>query len=156
MNPPINPSNSSISGPDMPIQPMASPKAPVAPVLQQAEQVPAQPSPPQVLEVGQHTQPEQLPLSNPQALSAQQMPVVAQQVPIQATAVHTDSTTARQMHTQGIADLEAEDSDLIEKPWVDKIEQVIDTDKDDPFVEDEHQNDLSRAYLKKRFNLDVK
>lgn len=154
MNPPINPP---ITGPDMSAQPRLPPEPQEAPVLSRPEQVPLQPTPPQVVEVGQQAQPEQLSQANPQALPAQQQPVAAaQQQPIQATAVHTDSSTARQMHGQAVGDLEAEDTDLIEKPWVDKTEQVIDADKDDPFIEDEHQHDLSRAYLKKRFNLDVK
>lgn len=87
-------------------------------------------------------------------------PVQAANQPVQPQAqvwsneVHTDAATAREIHA-GIADLAAEDVDLIEKPWVDITEKVIATDKDDPYAEDEHQHDINKAYVKKRFNLDV-
>ncbi len=75
---------------------------------------------------------------------------------VQSQNVHTDSSTARDLHLQSLQNLPAEDSDLIEKVWVDQIEKTIDTTKDDPYIEDEQQHHLSRTYLKKRFNLDVK
>ncbi len=88
-------------------------------------------------------------------------PVVTQQVGAStsvqshATTVHTDSTTARQMHAASLMTLAADDVELIEKPWVENSEKNIAEHKDDPYIEDELQHDTSRVYLKKRFNLDV-
>ncbi len=78
-----------------------------------------------------------------------------QVTPPQANSVHTDAKSARDMFAQSLEPLPAEDVDLIEKPWVKKTEYVIEQDKDDPALEDEHQHDMSRVYIKKRFNLDV-
>ena len=53
------------------------------------------------------------------------------------------------------SNLPAEDSDLIEKEWVDTVDKVIEHTKDDPYTEEEAQQNLSRTYLKKRFKVDV-
>lgn len=96
----------------------------------------------------------------PQVQSNTPAPLQAANPPVQTQAqvwsneVHTDAASAREVHA-GIADLAAEDVDLIEKPWVDITEKVIAADKDDPYAEDEHQHDINKAYVKKRFNLDV-
>ncbi len=55
-----------------------------------------------------------------------------------------------------LAQLPAEDTDKIEKAWVDEADKIVSTTSSDPYFEDEGQHALSRAYLKKRFNLDVK
>lgn len=55
-----------------------------------------------------------------------------------------------------IATLPAEDAGSIEPEWVDKAEEIVDKTADDPYFEDDAQHALSRAYLKKRFGLDVK
>lgn len=51
--------------------------------------------------------------------------------------------------------LSAADNDLIEKTWVDAAEATIRELGDDPFALQVRQAELSRDYLKKRFNLDV-
>lgn len=74
----------------------------------------------------------------------------------------TSSSTAQSDSSQGggfeatIASLPAEDSGSIEPEWVDKAEEIIEKTADDPYHEDDAQHALSRAYLKKRFGLDVK
>ncbi len=72
-----------------------------------------------------------------------------------STAIHTDAPTARDLHSKEIESLEAGDDDLIEKTWVDKSEKIIRENEDDPRNEDSLQHDVSKHYLKKRFNLDV-
>lgn len=52
-------------------------------------------------------------------------------------------------------DLEAADSDVIEKPWVDQAEKIIEENQDNPYVEEEKEDDLGRKYKKQRFNIDV-
>jgi len=50
----------------------------------------------------------------------------------------------------------AEDNDKIEPGWVEKADEIVDKTSSDPFYQDEAYHALSRAYLKKRFGLDVK
>lgn len=89
------------------------------------------------------------------AQSHQQLPA---QQPVTATpaqAVHVSSVQGRALHDPSLQSLPAEDEDLIEKEWVDKAEEVIAQDQDNPRAEDDHQHEMSKVYLKKRFNLDV-
>jgi len=78
----------------------------------------------------------------------------AAQQHVWATQLHTNN--ARNQLAHSISSLGAEDGELIEKPWVDKTEEIIKATKDDPHQEDELQQQLNRTYLKKRFNLDVR
>lgn len=65
------------------------------------------------------------------------------------------TTTAKDQFEAQLAQLPAEDNEVIEKVWIDKADEIVEKTKDDPYLEDEAQHSLSRAYLKKRFNLDV-
>ena len=47
--------------------------------------------------------------------------------------------------------LVAGDEDLIEKEWVDKAKEIIDTTKDDPYARTQKVNELQRDYLQKRY-----
>lgn len=49
----------------------------------------------------------------------------------------------------------AADVDLIEKPWVEQAERIIDEKKGDPKAEDSAEQALNKQYLKQRFNFDV-
>lgn len=51
--------------------------------------------------------------------------------------------------------LPAEDVDTIEKVWVEKADEIVEATKDDPHAQNSIQHELSRAYLKKRFNVDI-
>jgi len=86
-----------------------------------------------------------------------QLPATASPQQVWSTEVHTDSKTARDntQTTNKPTALEADDVELIEKPWVDSVEKIIDTSKDDPFTEDTEHHKLSREYKKTRFNIDV-
>jgi hypothetical protein len=92
----------------------------------------------------------------PGAVSHVQQPIQQSVAPIAtappAQTIHTGSTQARTLQLQ---DLEAGDEDLIEKEWVDKAEEIIASDEDNPRLEDQHQREINKIYLKKRFNLDV-
>lgn len=70
--------------------------------------------------------------------------------------IHSSAQTNRAKIAQSISQMSAQDDDLIEKEWVDVTEKVIEANKDDPYNQDEDQHVLSKHYLKKRFNLDVK
>lgn len=51
--------------------------------------------------------------------------------------------------------MSAADSDVIEKPWVDRAEKIIEDHQDDPYVEEKKEDELGRKYKKERFNIDV-
>jgi len=57
---------------------------------------------------------------------------------------------------QQISQLPAEETDLIEPEWVDKATEIEQKTANDPYHEDDAQHELSRAYLKKRFGMDIK
>ncbi len=81
--------------------------------------------------------------------------VVSTNTPPPAQVVHTGSVQGRALQAQDLANLSASDDDLIEKEWVDTVDNVIEKDEDDPLTEDVDHNTVSRAYQKQRFNLDV-
>lgn len=81
----------------------------------------------------------------------------AQQQTLQASAsgaMQQDDSSNGHFESQ-IASLPAEDSEIIEKEWVDKVNEVIEKTKHDPYHQEQGQHALSRQYLKARFNLDV-
>lgn len=50
----------------------------------------------------------------------------------------------------------ADDTDLIEKEWVDKAKEVIARTAHDPYLQNQELNRVKVEYLKKRYNKDVK
>ena len=51
---------------------------------------------------------------------------------------------------------QALDGDLIEEAWVEKVDNIVAANRDDPHKEEEAAENLSQDYLKKRFGIDVK
>lgn len=47
-------------------------------------------------------------------------------------------------------------SDKIEKLWVDRADEIIQTKAQDPYAEEEAHEELSAQYLKQRFNIVIK
>lgn len=73
----------------------------------------------------------------------------------------SDKSSMTQMPAQSsfqdqIAQLPAEDTDRIETEWVNKAEEIEYKTAGDPYFEDDAHHELSRAYLKKRFGMDIK
>lgn len=46
----------------------------------------------------------------------------------------------------------ADDTDLIEKEWVDKAKEIVDKYADDPYRQNKELNKVKAEYLKKRYN----
>ncbi len=96
------------------------------------------------------------------APSTTQASAPAQTVQASATQTTTqsassdDTTQNPQSFEARIATLPAEESDTIEQAWVDQADEIEDKTAQDPYHEDDAQHALSRAYLKKRFGMDVK
>ena len=55
-----------------------------------------------------------------------------------------------------ISSLPAEDTEVIEKEWIDKVDEIIQKTASEPYFEDQAHHALSKAYLKKRFDLGIK
>jgi hypothetical protein len=53
-------------------------------------------------------------------------------------------------------DLPAEDSDLIEKEWVERAKAIVAGTRDDPYRQNKELNGFKADYLKKRYNKDIK
>ncbi len=45
--------------------------------------------------------------------------------------------------------------ETVDKQYIDKAEEIIETEANDPHKEEEDEEDLSQDYLKNKFNLDV-
>ncbi|HTE58547.1 MAG TPA: hypothetical protein VK694_07440 [Verrucomicrobiae bacterium] len=50
----------------------------------------------------------------------------------------------------------ADDTDLIEKEWVEKAKQIVAHTSQDPYTQTKELNKLKSDYLKKRYNKDLK
>jgi hypothetical protein len=50
----------------------------------------------------------------------------------------------------------ADDTDLIEKEWVDKAKEIVAHTAHDPYLQNQEINKVRREYLKKRYNKDLK
>jgi hypothetical protein len=50
----------------------------------------------------------------------------------------------------------ADDSDLIEKAWVEKAKEIVGRTKDDPYLQNREINKFKADYIKKRYNKDIK
>lgn len=50
----------------------------------------------------------------------------------------------------------ADDVEVIEKEWVDKAREIVRQTKNDPYAQEQAVEALQRAYLKKRYNKDLK
>jgi hypothetical protein len=50
----------------------------------------------------------------------------------------------------------ADDVDLIEKEWVEKAKQIVDSTVGDPYTQAKHLSQMKAEYVKKRYGRDVK
>lgn len=57
---------------------------------------------------------------------------------------------------QMMDELEAADSDLIEKAWIQKAKAIVEHTKADPHVQNKEINKVKSEYIKKRYNKDIK
>jgi hypothetical protein len=83
-----------------------------------------------------------------------------QPAPVSSAAAPADPlmapTNASPSATVSLSPLMADDSDLIEKEWVEKAKQIVEQTKDDPHRQNEEINRVKADYLKKRYNHDLR
>ena len=64
-----------------------------------------------------------------------------------------------QTHMPGISGILpqlADDTDLIEKEWVDKAKEIVAQTSHDPYLQNKEMNKVRADYMKKRYNKDIK
>ncbi|MDP4038927.1 MAG: hypothetical protein Q8P54_03150 [bacterium] len=92
------------------------------------------------------TVPSQAPVNPP--------PVANAPVPPPAAQPSGQPPLTPQTPADNAADI-SDESGKVDKQYVDKAEEIIKTNADDPHKEEEDEEDLSQDFLKKKFNLDV-
>lgn len=94
----------------------------------------------------------------PVATGATTSAPVAQQTTQAVVAPPPNAVTTPTSNQAGAkhADLDTAGGNNIEKEWVDRADTIMKQYANDPYLEEEEHEDLSAAYLKKRFNLEVK
>jgi len=50
----------------------------------------------------------------------------------------------------------ADDSDLIEKEWVERAKAIVEGTRNDPYLQNKELNNFKADYMKKRYNKDIK
>ncbi len=99
---------------------------------------------------------QNLSLPAPQSAAPQPQPVAQPQASAQTTAQPAAQPAATPMATADDSEpLIADDTDLIEKEWVEKAKQLVDKTKDDPYNQNKEINKFKATYIKKRYNKDV-
>lgn len=74
-----------------------------------------------------------------------------------ATSTNSDGVSVRRQigHVAGVPAI-ADDTDLIEKEWVQKAKDIVARTKDDPRAQNREMGVFKADYVKKRFNKDIK
>lgn len=91
--------------------------------------------------------------SNPMAAAPpvqSSIPADSQMVPAPSAGLQPTAVTSNGM--PAIAD----DTDLIEKEWVEKAKEIVARTKDDPYLQNKEMNKIKADYIKKRYDKDVK
>lgn len=70
----------------------------------------------------------------------------------QAQAAHPQQQTVVPAQGQLSGSMVAEDTDLIEKQWVDKAKSIVARTQDDPHKQKDEMSKFKAEYVKKRFN----
>lgn len=119
--------------------------------------------------------PEQLPpagpveatQSAPEVLpqAPERAPIPAAQIPLPTapgqpqvvpTAVPSALPADVPLTTQSVAPTTTDDTDLIEKEWVNKAKKIVEQTQDDPYQQSKELSGLKADYLQKRYNKPIK
>ena len=82
--------------------------------------------------------------------------VIPLPLPSDHTAVQTVATNDVSNTTQLSLPAVADDSDLIEKEWVNKAKQIVEHNRDDPYMQSKEITVFKADYMKKRYNKTIK
>lgn len=95
-------------------------------------------------------------ISVPAPVQPAQVPPVQPQTPQAAPVVPPHDAPPAGVPGMAVTPQIADDTDLIEKEWVDKAKQIVERTKHDPHQQNREMNLMKADYLKKRYNKDVK
>lgn len=98
------------------------------------------------VEQGTSTVPSQPPVSDTSPASS----------PVDPQASSASSATQQDPASTAGMPMIADDTDLIEKEWVDKAKQIVARTSHDPYLQNKEINKMKADYLKKRYNKDLK
>lgn len=120
-------------------------------------EVPAQPG-----------QVESAPNQAPETIANQELPSPSAPPPVNPVVVADPTTIAQpasdttvtseppQQTSQKTSALPAEDSDLIEKEWVEKAKNIVEKTKNDPYLQNSELSKVKADYVATRFNKQIK
>jgi hypothetical protein len=84
------------------------------------------------------------------------LPNINDKLSVQSVQPQSSDSSAMSQPAGITSGLSASDADIIEKEWVDRAKQVVNTTLNDPFKQQNMLNDVKADYMKKRFNKDIK
>lgn len=102
---------------------------------------------------------ETAPISPETTLAAHQMPSLTPSSPTApppAMPVPGSATAPPSGAVPITTPVMADDSDLIEKEWVEKAKAIVASTRDDPYVQSQEVSRFKADYIKKRYNKDIK
>lgn len=105
--------------------------------------------------------PERLP-AGPETVASPQMPAVGSAAPSAVPLPVPPQMQAGPLHTTGqaaastTASPPADDGDLIEKEWVNKAKQIVESTRNDPYKQSEGLTGVKVEYIKKRYGKTIK
>ncbi len=117
------------------------------PVIEQVPAIPANEAP---KGAERASQPEQVAQSAPIAAPTIPLPLPPT-MPIDDTQPPVTSTITQDNPLQA-----SDDTDLIEKEWVNKAKQIVERNKDNPYKQSEELTVFKADYMKKRYNKTIK
>lgn len=84
----------------------------------------------------------------------------ADDIPVSGGAQASSNTSQQAPSGQAITEIPlppgAEDSDLIEKEWVERAKQIVEHTREDPYEQQRALSEMKADYLKKRYGKDIK
>ena len=118
----------------------------------QPEQTPEASQPDTYSEHEASKQAERIPTSKKQPGDQPQ----PQPLPVQAPMVTPHDAPAAGLAGITVTPQIADDTDLIEKEWVDRAKRIVEHTRNDPHQQTKEMNTMKADYLKKRYNKDLK
>lgn len=100
---------------------------------------------------GQAMEQGMLPSAQPPQQTVQSSHPVAQPLPSQPPVFQ--QPTPQQLSSMPVI---ADDTDLIEKEWVEKAKEIVERTKHDPYQQNKEVEKVKADYLKKRYDKDIK
>lgn len=102
---------------------------------------------------------EMLPMAGNQPgmpMPMQQPVAMPQQMPMQPPVQQHMAQPPMQARPPITAHLMAEDTDLIEKEWVEKAKEIVERTRHDPYLQNREITKMKADYMRKRYNKDIR